>query len=130
MVVVGVPWTVMPVLFSTTAAELHLSLAQIGLLWSMLPIGAAVVAVPGGMLGDRLGFVNTIGIGCLAVAAANALRGLATGLPALTLFMFLCGGAIALVFPNLQRVSGVFFPKDSSDWPRAFRFPDSPLAAS
>jgi len=111
MLVVGVPWTVMPVLFTAAADELHLSIAQIGLLWSMLPIGAAVVAVPGGMLGDRLGFVKTIGIGCFAVAAANVLRGLATSLPALTLFMFLCGAAIALVFPNLQRVSGVFFPR-------------------
>ena len=77
----------------------------------MLPIGAAAIAVPGGMLGDRLGFVKTIGIGCFAVAAANALRGLAAGLPALTLSMFLCGAAIALVFPNLQRVSGIFFPR-------------------
>jgi cyanate permease len=111
MLVVGVPWTVMPVLFTAAADELHLSISQIGLLWSMLPIGAAAIAVPGGMLGDRLGFVRTIGIGCFAIAAANALRGLATGLPTLTLSMFLCGAAIALVFPNLQRVSGIFFPR-------------------
>ncbi|OGO36729.1 MAG: hypothetical protein A2147_01180 [Chloroflexi bacterium RBG_16_57_8] len=112
MLVVGVPWTVMPVLFTATARELDLSLAQIGLLWSMLPVGAAVVALPGGMLGDRLGFVKTISIGCFAVAVTSGLRGMATNLATMTVFMFLCGASVALVFPNLQRIGGVFFPRN------------------
>ncbi len=112
MLVVGIPWTVMPVLFTSAAKELNLSLGQIGLLWSMLPIGAAAFALPGGLLGDRLGFVRTVGIGCFAVALANGLRGVSTNLSTLTIFMFLCGASVALVFPNLQRVSGVFFPRN------------------
>jgi CP family cyanate transporter-like MFS transporter len=111
MLVVGLPWTVMPVLFSAAASELGLSLGQIGLLWSMLPIGAAAVALPGGMLGDRVGFTRAIGIGCLAVAVTGGLRAMATNLAMLTISMFLCGAAVALVFPNLQRIAAVFFPK-------------------
>ena len=109
--VVGFPWTVMPVLFSAASSELNLSIGQIGMLWGMLPVGAAVFAVPGGMLGDRLGFVKAIGIGCFAVAAANALRGFSESVWLLTIAMFLCGATVALVFPNLQRIASVFFPK-------------------
>ncbi len=110
MFAIGIPWTVMPVLFSTAAEELHLSLGEIGLLWSMLPVGAAIVAVPGGMLGDRIGFTKSIGIGCLAVAMANGLRGLSGNLTVLTIAMFLTGASVALVFPNLQRIAALFFP--------------------
>ncbi len=101
----------MPVLFTAASADMNLSLAQIGLLWSMLPVGCAISALPGGLIGDRLGFAKAIGIGCFVVAAANALRGLATGLPMLTVTMFLTGASVSLVFPNLQRIPGVFFPR-------------------
>lgn len=111
MLVVGFPWTVMPVLFTSTAEELNLSIGQIGMLWGMLPVGAALVAVPGGMLGDRLGFVKAVGIGCFAVAIANALRGISGNLVMLMISMFLTGACIALVFPNVQRIAAVFFPK-------------------
>jgi ACS family glucarate transporter-like MFS transporter len=111
LIAVGIPWTVMPVLFTAASEDLHLSLAQIGLLWSMLPVGCALMALPGGMIGDRLGFTKAIGIGCFVVAAANALRGLSTGLPMLTITMFLTGASVSLVFPNLQRIPGVFFPR-------------------
>ena len=111
MFAIGIPWTVMPVLFSTAADELHLSIAEIGLLWSALPVGAALVAVPGGMLGDRIGFTKSIGIGCLAVAIANGLRGLSANLPVLTISMLLTGASVALIFPNLQRIAALFFPR-------------------
>ena len=111
MLAIGIPWTVMPVLFSATAEELNLSLGEIGLLWSMLPVGAALFALPGGMLGDRIGFTRSIGIGCLAVAVANALRGLSGNIATLTVSMFLCGATVALIFPNLQRIAALFFPR-------------------
>jgi MFS transporter, CP family, cyanate transporter len=110
LIAVGIPWTVMPVLFTTASADLNLSLGQIGMLWSMLPIGCALMALPGGMMGDRLGFTKTIGIGCFVVAAANGLRGLSPNLPLLMVTMFLTGASVSLVFPNLQRIPGVFFP--------------------
>ncbi len=110
LIAVGVPWTVMPVLFTAASRDLNLSLGQIGMLWSMLPVGCALTALLGGLIGDRLGFVRTIAIGCFVVAAANAFRGLSVNLPLLTISMFLTGAAVSLVFPNLQRMPGVFFP--------------------
>jgi nitrate/nitrite transporter NarK len=111
LIAVGIPWTVMPVLFTSASTDLHLSLGQIGMLWSMLPVGTALAALFGGMIGDRIGFTRTIGIGCFVVALANGLRGLSTGLPMLTLTMFLTGVAVSFVFPNLQRLPGAFFPR-------------------
>lgn len=108
IVAVGIPWTVMPVLFTSASEELHLSLGELGLLWSMMPIGTAIFALPGGLLGDRLGFARTIGVACFVVAAASVLRGLATNLATLSLFMFLSGASIALVFPTLQKTGGMF----------------------
>jgi len=107
-VAVGIPWTVMPVLFTSASEELHLSLGELGLLWSMLVIGSAIFALPGGMLGDRLGFARTVGLSCFVVAACSALRGLSTNLATLTVFMFLSGASIALVFPTLQKTGGMF----------------------
>ncbi len=110
MLAVGFPWTVMPVLFSSASKELHLSIAQIGTIWGMLPVGAAAVALAGGMLGDRIGFVKAVGIGCFAVAAANLLRGLSTSFLTMSATMFLTGATVAIIFPNLQKVGVVFFP--------------------
>jgi nitrate/nitrite transporter NarK len=113
MLAIGFPWTVMPVLFSTAGEELHLSLGQLGALWSMLPVGCASIALLGGMLGDRIGFTRAVGIGCIAVAIANFLRGVSPNFAMLSVSMFLCGGTVALVFPNLQRMGGIFFkPKE------------------
>jgi MFS transporter, CP family, cyanate transporter len=109
MLVIGFPWTVMPVLFSTAGEELHLSLGQLGALWSMLPIGCASVALLGGMMGDRIGFTRAVGIGCFAVAVANFLRGISPNFAMLGVSMFLCGGTVALIFPNLQRMGSIFF---------------------
>lgn len=111
MFVVGLPWTVMPVLMTAASQEMHLSLGDMGMVWSMLPIGAATVALLGGMIGDRLGFTRAIAIGCFAVAVANGLRGVATNTATLTASMFLTGATVALVFPNVQRLAGVFFPR-------------------
>ncbi len=110
LTVVGIPWTVMPVLFTSTARELNLSIGQIGMLWSMLPIGAAIFAIPGGLLGDRLGFVKIIGIGSFVVAVASGLRGVSPNITILMVTMLFCGASIALVFPNVPKVASLFFP--------------------
>jgi MFS family permease len=107
--VLGTTWTVMPVLFPAASKELGLSLGQVGLIWGMLPLGAASFAMFGGMIGDRMGFVKTIGISCFVVAAVNVLRGIAPNMPVLAISMFLLGAAEGLVFPNVQKTGSLFF---------------------
>ncbi len=107
---VGIPFTAMPVLFSSVKYELRLDLAQIGMIWGALPLGVAIFSLPGGLLGDRFGFRKVIGITCLIIALVNGLRGTSNSPVMLIVLMFLCGASIGIIVPNLPKVAGLFFP--------------------
>ena len=109
LLVVGVIWTVLPVLFSNVANDLDLNLAQIGLIWSMLPVGFVLFALPGGSLGDRFGFRKVIGLGCFIVAIANAMVGISPNFISFLIFTLICGVSLSTVFPNLVKAMGLFF---------------------
>ena len=109
---VGIPYNAMPVLFSNVTRELQLSLAQIGTIWGALALGVALFSIPGGLLGDRFGFRNVIGIGCIVIALMNGLRGVCNDPVSLTVFMFLCGASIGTVVPSIPKIAGIFFPPD------------------
>ncbi len=112
LLVIGVIWTVLPVLFSSIAEDLGLSLTQIGVIWSMLPVGFVLFALPGGSLGDRFGFRKVIGIGCFLVALTNALIGISLNFITFVIFTLLCGISLSIVLPNLPKAAGLFFPKN------------------
>ena len=107
---IGMPFTAMPVLFSSVTRELQLTLAHVGMVWGALPLGVALFSILGGLLGDRFDLRKVIGIGCFGIALTNGLRG-ASGDPAtLTILMFLCGASLGIVIPNLPKIVGLFFP--------------------
>ena len=107
---VGIPFTAMPVLFSSVTRELRLTLAEVGMIWGALPLGTALSSIPGGMLGDRFGFRKVIGIGCFIIALTNGLRGICVDPVTLTISMFLCGASIGAVIPSMLKVASLFFP--------------------
>ncbi|MFC2035883.1 MFS transporter [Chloroflexota bacterium] len=107
---VGIPFTAMPVLFGIVTQELRLTLAQIGMIWGILPLGAAFSAIPGGLLGDRFDTRKVIGIGCFIIALMNGLRGISGNYVTLIIFTFLCGAAIAAVVPSVTKIVSLFFP--------------------
>ena len=108
--VVGMPFTAMPVLFSSVTHELRLSLAHVGMIWGALPLGVALFSILGGLLGDRFDLRKVIGIGSFVIALASGLRGTSSGPVTLIIFMFLCGAALSIVIPNLPKIVGLFFP--------------------
>jgi len=108
---IGIIYTVMPVLFSSIGREIDLSLAQVGFIWGAFPLGFALFSLLGGLLGDRLGFYKVIGVGCFAIALANAFRALTGDFVTLALSMLLCGISLGMVMPILPKVAGVFFPQ-------------------
>jgi len=107
--VVGMPFTAMPVLFSSVTRELQLTLAHVGMIWGALPLGVALFSILGGLLGDRFDLRKVIGIGSFGIALANGLRGISDGPATLIIFMFLCGAALSVVIPNLPKIVGLFF---------------------
>lgn len=108
--VVGMPFTAMPVLFSSVTRELQLSLAYVGMIWGALPLGMALCSILGGLLGDRFDLRKVIGFGSFVIALASGLRGVSGGPVTLIIFMFLSGAALSIVIPNLPKIVGLFFP--------------------
>jgi len=107
---VGIPFSAMPVLFSQVIQDLQLTLSQIGMIWGVLPLGAAIAAIPGGLLGDRFDTRKMIGIGCFVIAIISGLRGVSGNYATLIVFMFLCGITITAVIPSFTKVVSLFFP--------------------
>ena len=107
---VGIPFTAMPVLFSSVSRELQLTLAHIGMIWGALPLGVALFSILGGLFGDRFNLRKVIGIGCFVIALMSGLRGTCGDPVTLIIFMFLCGASLGAVIPSLPKVVGLFFP--------------------
>lgn len=107
---VGMPFTAMPVLFSSVTRELQLTLVHVGMIWGALPLGVALFSILGGLLGDRFDLRKVIGLGCFAIAITNSLRGLSGDPAMLIISMFLCGASLSIVIPNLPKIVSLFFP--------------------
>ena len=75
MFVLAMPSMAMPVLFPQIAAELHLSLVQIGTVWGLAPLAGVVFGLVGGMAADVRGTRKVIAVACLACGVVGAARG-------------------------------------------------------
>ena len=92
-------------------AELQLSVADWGALWSAISFGALVTSILGGALGDRFGARRVITVGLVIMGGTLVLRGTATDFAQLYLWMFLFGVALALPFTNVPKALGLWFPQ-------------------
>jgi len=106
---VAAPSMAMPVLFSEIAADLQLSLIQIGAIWGMVSFAGLFAGLAGGMIGDRFGTKRTLAIACLLIGLAGASRGLSNGLVTMTVTVFLTGLVSAAIPMNLHKVCAVWF---------------------
>jgi len=70
----------MPVLFAEIAADLQLSLIQVGAIWGMVSFAGLFAGLAGGIIGDRFGTKLTLAVACLLIGLAGASRGLSNGL--------------------------------------------------
>ena len=102
----GVSW------FCITPMEdkLGVTYAQFGFLVALVPLALVILCIPGGLLADRFGVRRTVLIGGLIMGVFGLLRGFATNFPMLATTMFLCGAGYAIAYPNLPKVTGLWFP--------------------
>lgn len=122
MLVLSAPGSAMPVLFPQMAADLGLSLVQVGVLWGVASLAGAVFGLLGGMAADVLGTRVVVVTGCLVCAAAGAARSLAGGFAALALFTLVLGIAGSPLPNSMHKVAGQWFS------PRAFGMANSVIA--
>ncbi|MBN1862739.1 MAG: MFS transporter [Dehalococcoidales bacterium] len=89
----------------------HLSHAQASLLYIAPIIMLAALAVPGGLLADRIGAKKAAGIGAIVMALGTVLRGTATDASGLLAFTFIYGAGMGLSFPNIPKLVSAWFPR-------------------
>jgi cyanate permease len=106
------PMFCVPPIMHTITEELLLSHAQAGLIFSVPLIILAAVAMPGGVLADRIGVRKAAGIGIIFVVVGSLLRGTSTSFTTLLAFTCLYGVGLGLVFPNFLKLASAWFPPE------------------
>lgn len=105
----GMPYACMPVLFAEIAADLNLSVVQLGSVWGMVGLASASVVMIGGILGDRFGIKIVLGLVCVLAALAGASRGLTSDFLGIAVTVFAYGLVRGLITPNIHKACGLWF---------------------
>jgi MFS family permease len=106
----GTSWFCFPPMITTMMADLGLSLEQAGFLVALVPLALVILCIPGGLFADRFGVRPAVLIGGLIMGVFGLLRGFATNFLTLATTMFLCGVGYSIAYPNLPKVTGLWFP--------------------
>ena len=109
-----VPTFCIPPMEHIIKEELLLTHAQTSLLFSVTWIMIAIVAIPAGLIADRIGVRKAAGIGIIMVVVGTILRSTATSYPSLLVFTFIYGFGIGWIFPNLPKLVSAWTPRDKA----------------
>jgi MFS family permease len=107
--VMGMPNMSLPVLFGEIGADLNLNLVQIGVVWGAMSLTGIVMAVMGGVLGDRFGARRTLMVGCLIAGVTGALRGFAFSFASLAVAVFIAGAVLPIIPINVHKTCAIWF---------------------
>ncbi|MDY6918226.1 MAG: MFS transporter [Chloroflexota bacterium] len=90
--------------------DLGITLTQFHMVFTGPTLAAIFLCVPGGLLGDRFGIRMVVGIGALIAVVGCLLRLTATGFGTVFGYTILVGVGLGVMFPNLPKLVGVWFP--------------------
>lgn len=94
--------------------ELLLTHAQTSLLYSIPILMIGVIAIPAGLITDRIGFRKAAGIGAIIIALGSILRGTATDFSSLLAFTFIYGAGLGWTWPTLPKLVSVWVPREKA----------------
>lgn len=103
-------WYVMPTLQAPIRQLYGISGEQFQLALTIPWLVAAVLAIPGGILADRLGIREAVSIGLGIASVGFLLRSITGGFLTLLGPMLLVGVGLGLTLPNLPKLVSVWFP--------------------
>ncbi len=113
MFALGASWFCFTPMMTVLAKEMALSYEQLGILVALVPLSLVVMCIPGGLFADRFGVRVAVSIGGTIMGIFGLLRGFATDFTTLAVSTFLCGVGYSIAYPNLPKVTGVWFsPKE------------------
>jgi len=91
--------------------EMNLSHADFGFVFSVAMMSLVLFRIPWGLIGDRIGYLNTLRIGLPISAVAAVIRAFATGYPTLLVSQFFLGLGLAAVMPCLPLLVREWSPR-------------------
>lgn len=106
----AIPSMAMSVLFAEIAADLNLSLTQVGVVWGIGSVTGMIAALISGSIVDRIGPRKTIIITVVLAGLAGALRGLANSFGFLIFATLLLGLVAPMVSMSGLKASRIWFP--------------------
>ncbi|MFC1847474.1 CynX/NimT family MFS transporter [Chloroflexota bacterium] len=109
-----IPMVSIPPMEHILKEELLLTHTQTGLLYTTPLIMLVALAIPGGLLADRMGIRRAAGIGAIVMVTGCLLRGIATDFPSLLAYTFIYGMGFGLVFPNLPKLVSTWIPREKA----------------
>lgn len=109
ILVVGMSYLCMPVLFKEISLDLGLDLVQIGFVWGIISLPGVFFAFFSGMITDKFGASRTIGVACLLTGIIGALRGVSNSFASLTAVMFLFGFVSLPLYSATHKAAGQWF---------------------
>lgn len=112
----GAGWFCFTPLVLILMEDLALNFEQVGIIIALVPLSLVILCIPGGLFADRFGVRKTVLMGGMLLGIFGLLRGFATDFATLAITMFLCGAGYSIAYPNLPKITGVWFP------PREYAF--------
>jgi NNP family nitrate/nitrite transporter-like MFS transporter len=109
--VYAMPLLSIPVLFPEISADLSLSIVQVGVIWGVGSLTGVVMALMGGLLGDRFGTRRILITTCLLSGVLGASRGFSGTFVAFVATSLLFGLVQPIIPTNLHKIAGAWFPR-------------------
>ncbi len=96
---------VTPPMGTILSADLHISHFQTSLLFSAPILMIVIVAIPAGIIADKIGLKRAIGIGVIIACIGAVLRGTASTYSGLLIFSLIFGFGMGWTFANLPKLA-------------------------
>lgn len=91
--------------------QLQISHAQTSLLYSIPLWMVGAVALPAGLIADRIGFKKAGGIGAILIAVGSLMRGVTTDFSAMLAFTVIYGVGFGFTFVSLPKIISAWVPR-------------------
>ena len=110
----GIPMFCVPPMEHILKAELLLTHAQTSLLYIAPILMIIAVAIPAGVIADRIGVRKAAGIGAIIMAVGSILRGTAIDFSTLLAFTFVYGIGLGWCYPMLPKLISTWVPREKA----------------